>query len=259
MPDTIVNFPLRDAASGEIGVALARCYQEFSLWHGQATFIAGFAEDARAAGVQAIIANRVRAAFDFAQSEGIIVAPGSVSDGLINQLVDQQVVAAHHGGRIAAIVMLHKACDQFLWRLVRFGLIANRSMALNLISDRKISVKRLEEVGHELAVDEHFEKWWNELERDTITRKWDSLVRLFGYPSKLHDGRWNFDREALSRFDDARHNAVHRDGGALKEFELTEFAEQLSRGNLAWLVHIGLLMHLRFPAQSLFLAPPSKV
>ena len=253
MTDTIASFALRDAGADGVALALARCYHEYSLWHGQATVIAGFAEDASAAGVKKIIANRMREAFDFALAEGVIATSAPLGNDLLNQLTEHEIATAHHGGRIAAIVMMHSACERFLWRMVRFGLVSNRAKGLTWIADRKISVKALEKQTPELAIDEQLEKWWDELNRDTLVRKWDCLVGLVGFPPKLDDGRWHFDREMLGRFDEVRHNAVHHDAQEVKAFGFIEFARQLLRAQLVWLVYIGQRLRLKLPGEVVFL------
>lgn len=253
MLDTIASFPLRGATQQDLGIALGRCYREYCLWNGQSTLIAHFAQDARDAGVKAVMSNRNRAAIDCAQAEGIIKGATPVSDTLIDEITSHHLATADHGGRIAAVVMLHNACERFLWRLVRFGLVANRPRAAAWIADRKVTVKMLQEQPPEVLIDDHLEKWWDDLERDKLTNKWDRLIELLGFPAKLTSGRWHFDRDMLSRFDETRNNAVHHDGQPVKMFDFPEFANQLERAQLVWLVHVGRLLNLKIPAEIMFL------
>ena len=96
-------------------------------------------------------------------------------------------------------------------------------------------------------------KWWDELERDTLPAKWDRLVELIGFPPKLNDSPWNFDKIMLEGFDDVRHNAVHHDAQAVRDFDFAEFANQL-RGErqLVWVCQVALPLKLKIPAEILF-------
>ncbi len=260
MPDPIANFSLRGATLEDLGVSLGRCYREYSLWHGQAALVASFAQDAQIAGVRAVLADRVRGSVAFAQAEGIIKVESQVSDTLFGEIVDHQLGIADHGLKIAAVVMLHNACERFLWRLVRFGLIGNRPKAISWIAEKKVTVKMLGEHLPEVLIDDQLEKWWDDLERDKLTNKWQRLAGLVGYPAKFTVETWHFDLEMLSRFDEIRHNAVHHDGQPVKSFDFAEFASQLSRAQLVWLVHVGRLLKLRIPAEAMFLGrscPPA--
>jgi len=255
MSDPIANFPLRAASKDELSTALGRCYADYNAWHGQANFIADFAQDARIAGVESVVAKRIGQLLDFAEAEGLIVTTATKTKSnqeISNELASHQLITADLGVKIAAIVMLHNACEQFLWRLVRFGLVVNREQVLKWIEGRKVTVQKLAGQEIDILIDEHIEKWWDELERDSLMKKWERLVGLFGLPDKLRDESWHFDRDMLSRFDDVRHNAVHHDGKLVREFDFTEFAKQLWRAQLVWLVHVGLRLRLKIPVESLF-------
>ncbi len=254
MPDVIVNFALRGATPGELGIALGRCFAEYSAWHGQSLFVAGFAKDALSSGVKSVLIDRLHQALDFGEDAGIIVStPGKTKSNreIAHLLADHQLTMADQGVKIAAIVMLHNAYERFLWRLVRFGLVGNRESALTLVAKKTVAVELLMNQGIDASVDAHLEKWWEELERDTLARKWDRLVGLVGFPATLNSPPWHFDQNMLVAFDDVRHNAVHHDAEAVKTFDLVAFANQLSRAQLIWLVQIATLLNIKIPAETM--------
>lgn len=256
MFDSIACFPLRSASPDELGSALGRTYAEFNAWHGQATFIADFAQHARAAGVKSVVADRAQEAIEFAEREGLLkftLARTKSNFEIAHDLAEHQLITAEIGVKIAAVVMLHNACERFLWRLIRFGMVANRTKVLAQISDRRITVKMLSEQDSETLIDEQLEKWWVQLERDSMLLKWDSLVALVGFPSELvSHPSWHFDKKMLSDFDEVRHDAVHHGGQSVKAFDLTAFATQLSRAQLIWFSQVARMMNLQVSPESFF-------
>ena len=149
------------ATSEELGVALGRCYAEYSTWHGQATFVANFTQDARICGVKDVLATRIHQGLDFAEAEELIYptpAKTKTNQEIAQVLADHQLVIADQGVKISAIVMLHNACERFLWRLVRFGLVGNRKRVLKWIGKRNITVATLTTKSVDTSVDEHIEK-----------------------------------------------------------------------------------------------------
>lgn len=255
MADPTASFALRGATHEELGRALGRSSAEFSAWHGQATFVASFAQDARIGGVKDVLADRIHQGLDLAETEGLIInTPAKVNSNeeIAHVLADHQLTIAEQGVKISAIVMLHNACERFLWRLVRFGLVGNREQVVKWIGKRNITVETLMTQGVDAPVDAHIEKWWDELERDTLAAKWDRLVRLVGFPTKLSSSPWHFDRAMLVGFDAVRHNAVHHDAQAVKAFEFAEFANQLRRAQFVWLVQVASLLKVKIPDETLF-------
>jgi hypothetical protein len=255
MTDPIVTFPVRSPLAEDLGVALGRCFAEFSAWYGQAMTVAGFAEDARAGGVKSILTDRLHQALEVGEKIGLFqFLPGKSKTNVevAQLLADHQLGLADQGVKIAAIVMLHNAYERFLWRLVRFGLVGNREQALRWIARRSVPVESLIKEGVDAAVDAHLEKWWEELERDTLAAKWDRLTGLIGFPAKLNSPPWRFDRNMMVEFDDVRHNAVHNDAQAVKDFDLAEFAKQLWRAQLVWLVEIALILKITIPTETMF-------
>jgi phage gp16-like protein len=255
MPDHIASFPLRSATTEQLSSALGRCYAEYNAWHGQATLIASFAHEARTAGVESLLAERARESLDFGEEEGFIVYPHgkrTSNHDMAQTVASQQLATADYGVKLAAVVMLHNACERFLWRLVRFGLVANRNRALKFVANRQIAVNTLVRKGAQASIDDKIEHWWAKLERDTMLKKWDRLVALVGHPPKLHDVSWHFHRDMLSGFDDVRHNAVHHGGQAVRAFDFAGFAQQLWRAQLVWLRHVTALLKVKIPAGSLF-------
>jgi hypothetical protein len=45
-------------------------------------------------------------------------------------------------------------CERFLWRLVRFGLVANRTQAITWIATRGVTVQKLAEQKSERLIDD---------------------------------------------------------------------------------------------------------
>jgi hypothetical protein len=106
MPDTIVRFALRGAADEELGGALGRCFAEYAAWHGQSVFVAGFAQDALAGDVKAVIANRLQQGLEFGEAEGLFLStPARMKSNreIAQVLADQQLAMAEQGVKIAAI------------------------------------------------------------------------------------------------------------------------------------------------------------
>jgi hypothetical protein len=259
MPDTLATFALRGAMPDTLGVSLGSCFAEYCAWHGQAMFVAGFAQDALTAGVKKVLAERLDQALEFGQAEGIIVNTTSKtkSDAEIAEvLASHQLLMAEQGVKIAAMVMLHNAYDRFLWRLVRFGVVGNRARAIQWILQRNVTMENLINLGVDASVDAHLEKWWEQLERDTMVEKWDRLIGLVGFPPRLSSPPWHFDRKMLQEFDDVRHNAVHHDAQAVKAFDITTFANQLWRAQFVWLVAVASLLRIKIPAEALVRSEP---
>lgn len=255
MSDHIATFSLRGTSRDELGPALGRCFADYWTWHNQATFVANFADYARSGGVKVILTDRIRQALDWGEAEGFIIkAPAKTRSNyeIAHNLADHQLAIADQGVKISAIVMLHNSCERLFWRLVRFGLVANREQALRWVGSRTISVDTLMSQGVDAVVDAHIEKWWEALERESLLDKWDRLVGLAGFPARLSSPPWHFDRSMLGAFDYVRHNAVHHDALAVKAFDLAEFAKQLERAQLIWLVHMASLLQVKIPAETMF-------
>jgi hypothetical protein len=257
MSDQIANFALRNGSTDELGIALGRCYAEFNAWHGQADFTANFANDARFAGVHSVITERMRKSLCLMKELGILTLPAAHEEDcskLASELADHQLVAADVGVKVAAIVMLHNACERFIWRLIRFGFVAKRPEVQRRIENRKVAIKVVADKEAEVVIDEQIEKWWNELERQSLIEKWDCLVDLVGFPKELCEAEWHFDKKMLSGFDTVRHTAVHHDAQAVRDFDFSEFARQLSRAQMVWFIHIAQLLKVQIPADVLFSA-----
>lgn len=256
MADPIASFALRGATCEELGCALGRCFAEFSAWQGQATLVANFAQDARIGGVKTVLADRIHQALDWCETEGLFITTSAMrksNQEIAHIWADHQLAIADQGVKISAIVMLHNACERFLWRLVRFGLVGNREQVLEWIGERKVTVKTVMTQGIDSPIDAHVEKWWDELERSSLAAKWDRLVGLVGFPTKLSSPPWHFDQQMLLDFDDVRHNAVHHDVNTVKAFDFTEFANQLERAQVVWVVQVASLLKLKIPAEAFFL------
>jgi hypothetical protein len=254
MVDPIASFGLRGATDEELGGALGRCFAEFAAWHGQATIVANFAQDSRIGGIQDVLADKISQSLDLCEAQKLIIGVPATMKGrkeAVHVLGERQLRIADQGVKVSAIVMLHNSCERFLWRLVRFGLVGNREKVLTWIGERKITIKTLIGEGIDDSFDFQIEKWWNDLERHTLADKWDKLSGLVGFPSKLNDDQWHFDRRMIVRFDDVRNNAVHSDAKEVRAFDFAEFATQLWRAHLVWVTHVASLYKLRIPADSL--------
>ena len=255
MHDSVATFALRETPLEALGNSLGRSFAEYSASHGQAMFIAGFARDASVAGVSAILADRICDAMGVAEELRILhwteIKSKSNRD-IASDIAEHQLGVADYGAKFAAIVILHNACEQFLHRLLRFGLVTNRTKALEWIAEQHVSISEIVANDVEALIDDRLEKWWRGLERASVMKKFDKLIALMGYPAQLQDKVWHFDRDMLSHFDEIRHNAVHRDGSGVRPFNLDEFAEQLRRALLVWVVHVAEKLQLQIPAEVFF-------
>jgi len=72
MPDPIACFALRNTPPKELGVALGQCFAEYNAWHGQASFLSGFAYDACAAGVSDVLKRRIDSAINQAEEAAML-------------------------------------------------------------------------------------------------------------------------------------------------------------------------------------------
>lgn len=255
MPDSIAHFALRGALPEELSDSLARCFAEYFAWHGWAMFLSGFAHDASVSGVSALLADRIQEAMGLAEQAGLLrwtADKVKTNQEIASDFAEHQLSMAHSGVKLAAIVILHNAYERFLFRLVRFGLVANRPYALRWIADRKVEIGEIVNRNVEELVDDRLEKWWDHLERDSLLAKWDKLVALVGHPSELTDGAWRFDRDMLSQFDDVRHHAVHHDSQCVQAFDFDQFANQLWRSQFVWAVRVAKRLGLQIPADVFF-------
>jgi hypothetical protein len=252
MVDPIATFALRGTTPDELGVSLARCYAEFHAWYGEAIFLSGFTHYARMAGVSDVVIRRINDAINSAEELGLLSSKGiesKTNPHFASNIAEHQLKMADSGVKTAAIVILHNACERLLFRLVRFGLIANRDSALKLIAKRPVSISEIVENDIQDLIDDRLETWWRKLSRDSILKKWDKLVDLMGYPPKLEDKDWHFDRYMLLQFDEIRHNAVHHDGQKVEAFDLDEFARQLQRALIVWFIQVAQKLQLQVPAE----------
>jgi len=124
MSDPIVDFPLRSASQKQLAIALGRSYAEYNAWHGQATLIAGFSQDARAVGVESVMADRIHDAICFAEAAGIFKRGAMQKDNrqLANDLAEHQLATVGRGIMLAPIVMLHVSWFTVNWNSWRSGL-----------------------------------------------------------------------------------------------------------------------------------------
>jgi hypothetical protein len=259
--DSVATFPLRGATNDELGIALALCHYDFFLWHAQALTIAQFPVQAQVAGVHDILAAEKLHALQYAMSKGMLKVDVSkmtlTTEELASQMARKQFETIEHSTRIAAVVMLHSACERFFWRLVRLAMVAQRSKAVECIEQRKLLLRELT-CDKDSLIDDHLERWWWELERKSILDKWDALVRLVGSPEKLREGSWYFDREMLEEFDKVRHDCVHHTGSGLKTFDLQQFAGQLLGAQLEWMVTLAMSLNVKIPAELAFTGVPTQ-
>ena len=151
--DSVANFSLRGTPDDVLGTALALCHWDCLLWHGQANSIARFPLDARVAGIESVFATRNYDALGWGEFTGILTFDASkktlTNAEIAEQMVPKQLEMIEHSARIAAVVMLHSACERSLWRFVRFGIVAHRSKAVEQISHRQVTVQQLSEIDQD--------------------------------------------------------------------------------------------------------------
>jgi hypothetical protein len=145
--DSIVKFPLIGASELELGTALGLGHWDFLMWHNQAVSIARFPDDAKLVGVESVLTSQFVEALDFAASRSILdwtqAEPSDSKSGVVTTMVEQQLKSIHRSARVAASVMLHIAIERSIWRHIRFGMVARRDKAVELICERKVSVQEL--------------------------------------------------------------------------------------------------------------------
>jgi len=247
MLDPIATFPLRNASVDELSDALAYSFGEFNAWNGQALTVCRFPQQAMNAGVDVVLREELSQAMKLMSEQGLI-KEGVAYDqqAVIEQAVQRQATLAVHGAKTAAIVMLHNACERVLWRLVRLGLVLNRETASRNVSGRKCNLGELAEHDKDALIDREIEKWWEQLERESMVKKWNTLAELVGFPDNFNSPpQWYFDRNMLEDFDNVRINAVHHDGRDVAEFDFPTFSEQLTRALMKWVTYIGLRFRLQ--------------
>ncbi len=252
--DSIANFPLRAASDDDLAVALALCHREYLLWHGQAVSIARSPIDAQAGGVESVFVARNLEFLESGVTAGWI-KPGDWQGNPVEiaaKTAAMQLEMVEYSARIAAVVMLHSACERNLWRFVRFAMVSQRDKAIKRVNNRQVTIQDLSALDREQLVDRHLEKWWGDLERDTILKKWDSLVDLLGNPEELRGNQWHFDREMLDEFDKVRHDCVHHSGSRLESFDLDRFASQLERSQWVWSLKVAMALNVKIPAEIVF-------
>ena len=102
-----------------------------------------------------VLADRLDQALEFGEAEGIIIStPAQTKSNreIAHGLAEHQLAMAEQGVKIAAIVMLHNACERLLWRPVRFGLVGNREQAIKWIAKRNVTVETLINEGVDAPV-----------------------------------------------------------------------------------------------------------
>lgn len=257
--DSIADFPLHAAPSEQLGFALGKCMMDFLQWQGQAGTIATFSKDARTVGVERPMFARSRKMMNFVTEKGYIVARSTglpihepIDDEVVSKIVDNNLSIAEYGVKTAAIVILHTGCEQFLWRLVRFGLVKNRQQAILWIGDRELKIRSLMNRDLDDVLDGYIEKWWEALSRAPLLKRWDCLTGLLKLPSKLIDPPdWKFTREMLAEFDETRHSAVHHSAKAVRDFDFDGFSSQLQRALSVWWLYVAEALETKIPAGSL--------
>lgn len=256
MPDNVVSFPLRGATLQQLATALGRCHAEYQAWHQQAVVLHQFVDHAREAGVRSVLKTRFHELMHFARENSLLTAPIEAvvpMAAMEAKFVDDQLTSARHGTTLAAVVIIHTSTEILYWRLLRFGLIANRDKMLKRFEERKITVKELRDLGSDGANDAVLENWWDKKERESLLDKWDNLIGEFGMPDNIRTDEFALTREMLAEFDEMRHNAVHHDASSLRKFALREFAAQLSRAHSVIVMHVAHKMALQLSFQSFFL------
>jgi len=253
--DAIMNFPLRGAFDDQLATALALCHRDFLFWYGHAVTVARFPIDAQAAGVESVFISRTREALDLSETSGIINFDPSrktlSNSEIASEMASKQLEMVTQSALVAAVVMLHSACERELWRFIRFGLISNRNKAIEHLRDRKISVVELSHTPVDDLIDHQLEKWSTGLERASLKEKWKTLVELVGYP-QLHADEWHFDQKMLEDFDKVRHDCVHHYGQRLRTFDFPEFAKQLWRAQWVWLAAVTRPLQIQISGEVMY-------
>ncbi len=178
----------------------------------------------------------------FAKHEKLLkdVEGAPSNEQLIELGVQSQIKTGKFGLKMAAAVLIHTAFEQFLWNLCRLGFALKRDVCFEKIKRRKVSLEELvKESASSMLIDQGFELFWEELEKKSISSKWQECVAIFGYPKRMIEHPWHFDLALLEEFDSARHDAVHHNGSRLEKFDLENFKNQANRATLNWTFHVA--------------------
>ncbi len=260
MPDDIANFPLRGAKRKELALALGRCASEFLAAHGRAMIVANFLQDVRVEKARDALAEQFHQDLGLCRDMGLIFDTPSKTKSdreIARLLVEHAYSTANDGWKTAVMTMLHDAFKRYLWRLVRFGLVASREKAICLLKDenRKITEKDLRRAGSaDAALDLRIEKKWKKLGKCPLEKRWQVLEDLVGLPQRLYSPpTWRFDIEMLTRFNEVRNDAVHGRPQAVRDYDVAAFARQLWRAQLVWMAHVATLLQVKVPGEVLYL------
>lgn len=221
--------------------ALTRALSDFMTGTGRATSLLKYARIVEEPGIREALEADAATTVRMLNAQGVLKrdVPGALSDrALARAIAGATSQSARSAIRLAASVVFHTAFEEYLLRLVRLAAVFNRSAALALIAERKISLK---EIGSKLPADledDCLEAWLAEIEQKSAPMNWDALVKLADYPNQLSEGEWHFDRRLLVEFDGARHDAVHGSGRLLDEMDIEHAFAQMHRVPLVWSVHL---------------------
>jgi hypothetical protein len=230
--DPIADFPLRGSSTEVITKALALSLRDFFKWHFEALALTSFPIIAQEAGIEALIEKHQREAFE---KSLLIFNPL----GVAKQMASDQMERFDHSARIAAIVMLHNAFEKCLWRLLRFGIVVDRSIALERVYQQQITIREVAATDRKILFDKLLDRWWTKQERSSLLKKWNMLVALLGSPSVLRKGMLPIETNKLEEFDEVRHDCVHRSGNKLRSFDLQEFVQRAGMAQIIWSMEIA--------------------
>lgn len=259
--DLIASFPLRGASKEELAKSLEQSHFAFADLRSLAEFMLDFPQLAVSSGVGTILANETIEAFRLADRMGFIIrsenaAPQSEFEKNIRDVVlSVQMPRVQHGTRTASIVLAHSALDKLLWRLCRFGFVANRASALDYAGRKQITVSELVSAGFDASLDNRLEACLSDLAEKSIVLKWDCLCSLIGLPTPNDEVR--YDRTMLSSFNDVRNDAAHHGGETLETINLKDHLSRMNWFMLGWTARMAARLDIQLDAAALFGVPSS--
>jgi hypothetical protein len=125
------------------------------------------------------------------------------------QIRESKILDASIAAKTAALLFYHLALEMLIFDCITHGFHTRREKAVKLAESSKVTVADIRSLGIELCVDEILTKKREQIERESMSKKWKILQSLFNGPHEHHllnDMRID---DFLVDFDNQRHGAVH--------------------------------------------------
>lgn len=253
------QLPLRGATTDQIADALADSYAHYLTMNRRASAVLSFEAIAKHAGVESRLDEHHRELIEFADGLNCFYPSGREyleRSGAVSLATKQSLADVSVAVKIASATIIHSSVEEYLLRLCRIGCTLNRAKVIEWIGKQTIQIAELQRESAEL-IDDAIEAWIKKQERETVLSRWDRYLGLFGYPDDLKSSPppWHFDRQLLEKFDEARHDGVHKNGELLAQIDLPTFKSQLDRAVMVLLFHSTKVAGVKLNPFRMFLGP----